>query len=279
MSDLFPALPAGWQATRDTLHAYAKFAGAVRRALAEPHPRWWHISLAVEATGLTTGEIASPEGEPGPLELTLDLGQHVLAMAVGSEGHELDLGRGLPAEELGDQVLAFLAERGVVVPVDRSQYAGDDDAGHHRVYEADHAAAWFQVLRSAGAVFRDAAGEMPPEAGPVQLWPHHFDLSFEWFGSRRVEHQEDGETESSQAQIGFGLSPGDESIADPYFYATPWPFDEALRAVELPPGAEWHGESFQGALLPYAAVRQGREDLLLGFIRRVWKAAAPGLSG
>ena len=65
----FPDL-GDWFQTRDTLHAYARVLGAVRRQLTPPHPRWWHASLRVNTEGLTTGQVAAPsEAAVGSFEL------------------------------------------------------------------------------------------------------------------------------------------------------------------------------------------------------------------
>ena len=52
-------------------------------------------------------------------------------------------------------------------------------------------------------------------AAPVRVWPHHFDV-----GSVLPLGGAVGEGAPS---IGIGLSPGDETIAEPYLYVTPWP--------------------------------------------------------
>ena len=71
-------------------------------------------------------------------------------------------------------------------------------------------------------------------------WPHHFDLA-----SLRVL---DPDADPSVARsIGVGLSPGDGSYGEPYFYVSPWPVPEALPALEG--RAHWHTEGFTSAVL------------------------------
>jgi len=49
--------------------------------------------------------------------------------------------------------------------------------------------------------------------------------------------------------IGIGLSPGDGSYAEPYFYISPWPYPSQpdLPAVMAP--AFWHREDFTAVIL------------------------------
>lgn len=67
---------------------------------------------------------------------------------------------------------------------------------------------------------------------PPTLWPEHFDIAIE-LGS-----------EASGARANYGLSPGDESHAEPYLYVGPW---TAQVSGEL-----WGASGFNGAELSYA---------------------------
>jgi hypothetical protein len=73
-------------------------------------------------------------------------------------------------------------------------------------------------------------------ASEVACWPHHFDLG----GIVLLDEAR---------QIGFGLSLGDGSYAEPYFYVTPWPIPGDAEFPELGGGGQWHTEGFTGALL------------------------------
>jgi hypothetical protein len=75
---------------------------------------------------------------------------------------------------------------------------------------------------------------------PVRCWPHHFDIA-------TLMAPGDGKT------IGAGLSPGDNSYPEPYYYVTPWPYPSG----ELLPIAagHWHTTGWTGAVLPATALR------------------------
>lgn len=273
MSEGLPDLT-GWEPTRDTLHLYSKVLGAVRRTLAEPHPLWWHISLRVTPEGLTTGEVPVPGGD-GALSLLLDLRQHRLVVTgPGDARRTLALDQRLTASAFGGRTLELLGELGIAVEVDPAPFAD----GAPRAYDRRQAEAYREALTWVEARFTEARREMAGETGPVQLWPHHFDLAFEWFGERKVPYEEEeGRETEARSQIGYGFSPGDESQPAPYFYANPWPFEAEFTIAPLPPGAEWHTEGWEGGLLPYAAARRGGESLLRRFLQAVYDAAAPVL--
>jgi hypothetical protein len=84
----------------------------------------------------------------------------------------------------------------------------------------------------------DRAGAL---GAPVRVWPHHVDV-----GSVLPLGGGHGE---GAASIGVGLSPGDEAIAEPYFYVTPWPPPPADSLPELPAGGRWRREGWTGAVL------------------------------
>ena len=84
------------------------------------------------------------------------------------------------------------------------------------------------------------AGAFGP-ATDVLCWPHHFDLA-----RLLVEDRDDG-GEMSRT-IGIGLSPGDESIDEPYWYVNHWPSPDAPRLGALSAG-RWHTAGFTAAVL------------------------------
>jgi len=89
-------------------------------------------------------------------------------------------------------------------------------------------------------------------ATSVAVWPHHFDLGGILFMPAKPEI---GGEEAPQ--IGFGMSPGDGSIPEPYFYVTPWPLAQSPDFPPLEGGGVWHREGFTGALLRASTIVEG----------------------
>jgi hypothetical protein len=74
-------------------------------------------------------------------------------------------------------------------------------------------------------------------------------------------HHETGADGVATKTIGLGLSPGDTSYAEPYWYASPWPYPEASTTLPpLPDGAHWHREGFTSAILTAGAWLAGGPD-------------------
>jgi hypothetical protein len=83
-----------------------------------------------------------------------------------------------------------------------------------------------------------------PNASPVRLWAHHFDIAT--LISYPSEQNESGEGKS----IGVGLSPSDSSYDEPYWYVTPYPYPEdKTNLPELAGNGFWHTEEWVGAVL------------------------------
>ena len=102
-------------------------------------------------------------------------------------------------------------------------------------------------------------------------------MAFEWFGTRVEEYEEHGEVTQYPSQCNFGFYPGGRA----YLYANPWPFEsDILLGVELPAGAEWHTEGWQGSILYYDQVAgaANAEQMILDFFGTVFDHAAPTLT-
>lgn len=238
----------GWDGTKNSLHSAARIVGSVPRMLAEPHPKWWHVSLKVCEDGLYSDEMTHAALGDAALQVALNLRQHKLELMVGES---LEIGfpltGGESASTLGRKLNDALVDIGISVVLPEEIYAGDaplsiDSEATERYRTAINA------IAAAMNAFRE---QLDGEVSPVQLWPHHFDLAFEWFGTKMVAYQEAGQEKHSPAQLNFGFAPGDSNHAGAYFYSNPWPFEPSLTTHALPHGARWISEGFEGTLLPY----------------------------
>lgn len=107
-------------------------------------------------------------------------------------------------------------------------------------------AAWYSLASGAlGAVATDLAA-IKPGPSPVRCWPHHFDIA-------TYIALEAGDPETARG-IGVGMSPGDETNDQPYFYVNPWPMpDPATLPAEISPGY-WHKAGFVGSVVTAEAI-------------------------
>jgi len=220
--------------------------------------------------GLATSPIPLPGG--AGLRLRLDLVRHEIVAAVGDEVVErLDMRRGLSATELAAELFAVTARLGLADEYDRLKFENDDP----RPYDPHAAGAYLAAFTAAEAVLarhrswlngRNSGSAL----GAVHVWPHHFDMSFEWYGDREVIL--DGESYPSQLNLGF------DPTWEPYFYSNPWPLEPSLVGSPLPHGARWHTDGWQGTMLDYEAVRRGNPVVMVtDYARAVFELAEPTL--
>lgn len=281
MSSPLPPLPDDWESTRATLHAYAHAAGSVPRTLAEAHPKWWHVSLKVRPHGLVSDPVELPSG--GTMSTLLDLTAHeVVVEASDGSRSAIPMTEGLTGTEMGDRVIAAAADLGLSGDYDRAKFESEEA----RSYDPETAERYLTALVTVAGVFERHREAIGGDVGIVQLWPHNFDLAVEWFGTRTIAYEENGETVEHPAQLNLGFygggapkEPGGEPTA-PYFYSNPWPFDhDALLGQPLPAGAYWHTEGWEGTMLPYATLAGDpeAEAKLADYARAVFEIASPTL--
>jgi hypothetical protein len=234
--------------------------------------RWWHVSLRVTEEGLRTTDIPLP-GNRGEFYLHMNLQTHMLELRLpGATMEQIDLRRGLSAPDFGAELLSGLAGHGVEGDFDRDK-SDDPDPLH---YNASYAGCYFEAVQRVDGILKAHRASLPGETGQVQLWPHNFDLAFEWFGTRLIVGDDGVKT---PAQINFGFAPGDSSHPAPYFYSSPWPLERSMLDQKLRGGARWYQESWEGSLLPYDALvgERDADQRLRAYYRSVFEAAAPSL--
>src|SRR5690606_5742854 len=73
--------------TYETLHLWTQIAGKVKLVLCHPQNHWWHVTLAVTSSGLTTGPI--PHGEI-TFQIDFDFLRHELLIST-SDGREASM--------------------------------------------------------------------------------------------------------------------------------------------------------------------------------------------
>jgi len=105
------------------------------------------------------------------------------------------------------------------------------------------AAKWYS---NADLLLKQVAGRhktLIPGPSPVRCWPHHFDIATLISLNTEVART-----------IGVGLSPGDDSYSEPYFYVSLWPYPEKSELSGLPPLGHWHTQGFTAAIVTARAI-------------------------
>ena len=264
----FPSFAENWEPTRATLHAYAKALGTLAQTHLPKHPAWWHISLKPKPNGLTTENMPLPGG--GLLNGRLDVRSHEVMVEASTGWHRsFDFRDARSGTEMADAIISAVAELGLTGAYVRKDF--EDDGV--REYDVEAAAPYWAALTNAAAGFELHRAALDHRSvGPVQFWPHGFDLAFEWFGTKTYEYE--GTTHPAQLNLGF------YSSGRPYFYSNPYPFtDEELRKCDLSVG-DWCEDMFEGSILYYDEIADDPDGAakLSTFAREVHEAARPTLT-
>ena len=230
--------------TREALHAYARVLGDWLKSARARRKHWWHASLRPSLRGLATGAVRAGPG----FELEIDLAASRL-LARTAENEDTVRLRGQPA----DDVAAWLDEVLVASGVDPSLRPGDSSRGREDFpgYDPTQATSIHGALSSVSAALEDFRAGIREETSPIQVWPHHFDLSMIWLPGSKVADQDPADEEYSDKQMAFGMAFGDDAIAEPYLYVTAYPLPDAIPRTNLPRGTQWISEGFSGAVLLY----------------------------
>ena len=256
--DIGPAVP-----TRDAIHAYARVLGDWLKSCRPRRKHWWHASLRPSLAGLTTGVVHA--GANFELELDLENSRIVGQTSDGARLSESLIGRS--EADFATMVADFLMSNGVesgLAPADQGR-DGDEVQG----FSAGHARRIGRVLSAVSGAMAEFRSGIKEETSPIQVWPHHFDLSMLWLPGEKIEGQDPDNEEYSDKQMNFGFAFGDESIPEPYFYVTAYPLPDGFPSLKLPAGTDWRTEGFSGAVLPYETLTKSSDPR--GYLLDLWE--------
>lgn len=112
-------------------------------------------------------------------------------------------------------------------------------------------------------------------ASAPRCWPHHFDLA-------TLITLPDG-PERGTRTVGVGLSPGDDSYAEPYFYIGQYPHPKPERLKLLGSLGKWHTQGFVAAVLRASELAQfktaeSQRDAVLQFANAAVDASMEALA-
>jgi len=247
----FPELDAhAITGTKDALHSYAAILGAWLKACSPKRKHWWHASLRPSLTGLTSGVIHG--GVDVEIELNLT---DSLLQARASNGELLtEELKGQSAVELARNIENFM--KGAGVDASCIPQGIDFKPETHVGYAPEQANKLGRALNATSAAMGQLRASLPEETSPIQLWPHHFDLSMLWLPGEKIAGQDPEDEEYSDKQLNFGFTFGDEGIPEPYFYITAYPLPDEFPNLSLPGGTNWLSEGFSGAVLLYRDLLQ-----------------------
>jgi hypothetical protein len=280
----WPALPyEDWRETKETLHRYTQIVGKIRMSLVPPRNHWWHVTLYLDARGLTTGPMPYEGRE---IEIAFDFVDHRLRVW-DSDGREVSfpLSDQPACADFYARLLEALEEIDAEVEIHAEPFDLGDSPPFaedrlNSTYDADAVHRYWRVLAATTAVLDRLRSDFPGKASPVHLFWHSFDLAHARFSGRRVDPGDvDPITREAYSHevIAFGFWPGDEKQTPfPAFYSYTAPEPDGLTDGPLPEPGAWHTDGGTLAILPYEEMRQAGDPdaLLLAFYEGAYEAGS-----
>ena len=193
--------------------------------------------------GLQPGDFAYRVFGPGPAQSDpFELRGRTLAEATAWVEAEL-------ASRLGPAAPAIAP----TVPDIRAHRVGRGAPFDAKLADLAEMERWFHDA----SLLLEAVASAEDGSSPVRCWPHHFDIAVLIDLDAGADPPVGPEDARS---IGIGMTPGDESYSEPYFYVSPWPYPDTADLPKLPPPASWHTDKWVGAVLTAADLIAAGEE-------------------
>ena len=233
--------PASLAGARVTLHWAAQIISAAGATWVEPRADWSHTALSWIPSLRAMASEALPRGTRALL-IVDDLSLAVSGADGAPAGDRFSLADRTLSEGLAWLASAVARHEGVQVralerPRHELPMRSEEDPFELDGHAFGELAGWYGT---AAQLFARIAER--PGASPVRLWPHHFDIA-------TLITIDRGKTSEEARSVGVGLSPGDGSYDDPYWYVTPWPYPPKDTPEPVLPAGHWHTQGWCGAVL------------------------------
>lgn len=285
----WPELPyAAWKDTAATLQLWTQIVGKVRLARTPWLNHSWHVTLYVNARGLTTGPI--PDGARS-FQIDFDFLDHVLWVRT-SDGHSRQIMlKPMPVAEFYAALMTALRELGIDVtirtmPSEIVDCIPFDQDLVHKAYDAEYAHRFWRVLLSVHEVMARFRTAFLGKVSPVHFFWGSFDLAVTRFSGRRaprhpggVPHLPDAVAQEAYSHevSSAGFWPGGGGPVDyAAFYSYAYPAPAGFENATVKPAAAFFSKELGEFLLPYEAVRTARDPdaALMEFLQSTYEAAA-----
>jgi hypothetical protein len=288
MSQRWPEIPYGaWRETCSALHLYTQIVGKYRLARTPWRNHSWHVTLYVDARGLTTSLV--PDG-PGGVEIVLDLLDHAVIgsttdgrtarfalapMSVAAfHGRFVELLRALGATPEFNGRPSEMPES-IPFAKDRAE----------RPYDAAAVTRFFHACVAVDRVLKRFRTSFLGKVSPVHLFWGSFDIAVTRFSGRTAPLHRGGipalpdevtcEAYSHEVSSA-GFWPGGGGVDFPAFYSYAYPSPPGFADAPVAPEEAYFDRKLGEFILPYDAVRRSPdpEASLMAFLESTYRAAA-----
>lgn len=269
-------LPQEFVESRLQLHYAIQFIAATGAALAEPLADYSHTSLAWHPDlEVFVGSVIQA---PQPFQVALDPVSLTLIL-LDQQSETID-SLPLPGKTMVTG-LNWLHQKLAQLGVEASKivfldYPPDDFPDHPLAHGAAFDASQTGALRELKDYYANtqplfqAIIATTENATATHIWPHHFDMA--------TLITLPGEKNGSPLTVGVGLSPGDTSYPEPYWYVSPYPYPDATSLPALDRLGFWHTQHWVGAVLPASqltktASAESQQHLVETFLHTALRAS------
>ena len=282
--DVWPPLPLDeWRPTKETLHRYCQMLGKVRLDLHPFRSHWWHATLRLHTSGLTTGPM--PVGDGRLAEVRLDLVEHVCEVRDSNvKVIRFSLRPDLPCADFYYQLFDALETLRIPASIDPRPYDLEGPAFPsdrvNATYDPDAVHRYWRIVASSAMVLEEFAGWFNGKHSPVHLFWHSFDLAHARFSGHRAPPREGTGLVEAEAYshevIAFGFWPGDDKVPYPAYYSYTAPAPDRLVDQPLEPTHAFWDADAGTATLAYDAIRTTDDPraTLLDFFQSAYLAGA-----
>lgn len=289
MTHSLPTLPLeSWENTKKTLHLYFQVVGKIALKLNPQKNHWWHITLHVTATGLTTASM--PMDDSGRLfEINFDFIQHQLQVRTcDGDIRGFDLKDGLSVASFKKQLFGILDELKVKVKIVNKPYDLEpekpfDQIEEFHFYNKESVGKYWAILRWVDKVFVEFSAGFYGKQCPVHLYWHHMDLAVTRFSGKKGPGMDPSAKASdkdaySHEVVSFGFWAGDDTVREPAFYSYTYPSPKGIDDEPLAPDyASWvDSNGSPMAFLSYNLLQKEADPnkVLLSFLNSAYQAGA-----
>jgi hypothetical protein len=244
--------------SRLQLHYAVQYIAATGAALAEPLPDHSHTSMAwnpvLEAFVGSTIQAAQPfQVALEPVSLTLILIDHQDDMIVSLPLYGKTMLEGM--DWLQKEISKLGADASKIVFLD---HPSDDFPDHPLAHGAFFDASQELALRELADYYSTAHQLLQTivttneNASAIRIWPHHLDMAT-LITLPDTKH-------GKPLTVWVGLSPGDTSYQEPYWYVSPYPYPDIANLPTLDGRVFWHTQHWVGAVLQASRFTENASD-------------------
>ncbi len=258
---------------------WTQIVGKIRMTLSPPLNHWWHVSLYVTASGLTTGPVPYLAGV---FEIQFDFLKHEVRIGTSESRNGMHPLHPETVAHFYRSLIDLLESLGIHASINtRPQELAvavpfeDDDANCS--YDPRRAHDLWRILVSSATVFERFRGKFIGKCSPVHFFWGSFDLACTRFSGRPAPLRKgiiSGSAYSHEVWSG-GFWPGGSGIEAAYYaYAVPRPAGLENERIR-PAAAAWNAQLAE-FILPYEDVRTAASpgDYLYEFLESTFEATA-----